>query len=176
MDSDLIDLKPYFYEKNNSLPDETDVELCEGLALRILTGMKVSEDQLRYIPEEFVESYYDYKYTICNSAIMKRVFSKYPFIKKELNWDWGSKGIGKELLKSVLYKNLDKRFKLDVLCNNEAAISLYKDLGFQIDGKSYKGYAFRSSEQPDCFCMVLNPFICRANRERQQNNPTTELG
>lgn len=87
MDSDLIELKPYFYENSSALPDESNLELCEGLALRILTGMKVSEDQLRYIPEEFVESYYDYKYVICNSAIMKRVFAKYPFIKKELNWD-----------------------------------------------------------------------------------------
>ncbi len=90
--------------------------------------------------------------------------------------DFRGKGIGKALLKSVLRKNWDKRFKLDVLCDNKAAINLYKELGVQIDGKSYKGYAFPPSAQPDCFCMTRTPLNSRANREQQQNHPTTELG
>ncbi len=90
--------------------------------------------------------------------------------------DFRGKGIGKALLKSVLRNNWDKRFKLDVLCDNKAAINLYKELGVQIDGKSYKGYAFPPSAQPDCFCMTRTPLNSRANREQQQNHPTTELG
>lgn len=84
MSPDLTDLKPYFYERHDELPDEDSMALCEALALRILTAMKISEDQLRYLPEEFVESYYDYKYMINDAEIVQQVYEKYPFIREEL--------------------------------------------------------------------------------------------
>lgn len=84
MEPDLIALKPFFYERHAELPDDEHLELCEGLALRILTGMKISEDQLRYLPEEFVESYYDYKCMISEAEIVQQTLSKYPFIRAEL--------------------------------------------------------------------------------------------
>lgn len=84
MSDDLMDLKPFFYERRFELPDSNSIALCEGLTIRLLAAMKVSEDQLKHLPNRFVISYCNYKDMICESAMVNRVFGKYPFLYKEL--------------------------------------------------------------------------------------------
>ena len=81
---ELLDYKQYFYENSDKLPPETDMETCEMLAVRILSVFRVSEDQLRQLPLEYAESYYNYKDMICSSMIAMRVLGKIPFLRKEL--------------------------------------------------------------------------------------------
>lgn len=84
MSDDLMDLKPFFYERRFELPDSNSIALCEGLTIRLLAAMKVSEDQLKHLPNRLVISYCNYKDMICESAMVNRVFGKYPFLYKEL--------------------------------------------------------------------------------------------
>jgi len=81
---ELIDYKQYFYENSDCLPPEDDLELCEMLTVRILSVFRISEVQLRQLPDEYVESYYNYKDMICSSMLAKRVLTKTPFLRKEL--------------------------------------------------------------------------------------------
>lgn len=84
MSDALMNLKPFFYERRQELPDADNIGLCEGLAIRILAAMHVSEGQLQHLPNAFIVSYYRYKDMICEAAIVNRVFEKYPFLYNEL--------------------------------------------------------------------------------------------
>ena len=85
MRPELLDYKQYFYEKNNELPSNEDIEVCEALTVRIISVFKISELQLKQLPFAYSESYYNYKNMICKSEIARYVFGKYPFLKDELN-------------------------------------------------------------------------------------------
>ena len=80
---DLLDFKKYFYESKDELPPDEEMETCEALTVRILSVFKISERQIKQLPLEYVESYYNYKDMIWSSALTRRVIEKYPFIKKE---------------------------------------------------------------------------------------------
>lgn len=82
---ELLDYKKYFYEATDELPDEKDLELCQMLAVRIMSVFKVSEDLQKQLPIVFAESYYRYKAMVCSSALAKSTFSKFPYLKYELH-------------------------------------------------------------------------------------------
>ena len=88
MNSDLIDLRPYFYNKKSEMPSDDNLELCEGIAVRILTAMHLSEGLLFNLPDELVDSYFDYKDEMLQSEIIEHTFRKYPFIKRELTGEY----------------------------------------------------------------------------------------
>lgn len=81
---ELLDYKHFFYEENTSLPAKEDMELGEMIAVRILSVLKVSERQLKFLPTEYAESYYNYKEMILSSELAKYVLSKHPFLRREL--------------------------------------------------------------------------------------------
>ena len=56
----------------------------EMIAVRILSVLKVSERQLKYLPTEYAESYYNYKDMILSSELAKSVLSKHPFLRGEI--------------------------------------------------------------------------------------------
>lgn len=70
---------------------------------------------------------------------------------------WQSKGIGTALLKAVIDladKWLDlSRLELTVFVDNEAAIKLYKKLGFVVEG-TFRKFAFRDGEYVDAYSMA----------------------
>lgn len=76
------------------------------------------------------------------------------------------RGIGEQLLNDILMKNADKLFKLDVLCENKAAICLYQKFGFEIAGESYRGYAYPPEQRPLCYSMLKNNRCLWQNRMR----------
>ena len=70
---------------------------------------------------------------------------------------WQSKGVGTALMKAAIDladKWLDlSRLELTVYTDNEAAIRLYKKLGFAIEG-THKKYAFRDGGYVDAYTMA----------------------
>ena len=71
--------------------------------------------------------------------------------------DYHGQGIGTRLLTEVLemgekWLNIT-RFELEVFADNEAAIHIYKKLGFEIEGKHTK-HAFRDGSYEDVYSMA----------------------
>lgn len=71
--------------------------------------------------------------------------------------DWQGKGIGTALMQAVVdladkWLNL-VRLELDVFIDNEPAIKLYKEIGFQIEGTRI-AEAFRDGKYVDTFAMA----------------------
>jgi putative acetyltransferase len=71
--------------------------------------------------------------------------------------DWQGKGVGRALLAAALdladnWLNL-QRIELTVYTDNEAAIALYKKVGFAIEG-THRMYAFRAGEYVDAYAMA----------------------
>jgi putative acetyltransferase len=71
--------------------------------------------------------------------------------------DWQGKGVGSALLGAVV-ELADKwlnliRLELQVYVDNDAAISLYKKFGFEIEG-TLRSYAFRDGEYVDAYAMA----------------------
>ena len=81
---ELLDYKRFFYEENTSLPAPEEIELGEMIAVRILSVLKISERQLKHLPTEYAESYYNYKDMILSSELAKSVLAKHPFLRGEL--------------------------------------------------------------------------------------------
>lgn len=81
---ELLDFKRYFYEDKSSLPAKEDLELGEMIAVRILSILKISERQLKHLPIEYAESYYNYKDMILSSELTRSVLTKHPFLRGEL--------------------------------------------------------------------------------------------
>ena len=84
MTPELLDYKQFFYENRDMLPCDEDLEICEMIAVRILSVFRISEDQLKQLPIEYVESYYNYKDMICSSALAQQVLAKAPFLRREI--------------------------------------------------------------------------------------------
>jgi putative acetyltransferase len=73
--------------------------------------------------------------------------------------DFQSQGVGSALMQSVTdladnWLNL-QRLELEVYCDNEPAVRLYKKFGFEVEG-TLKGYAFRAGEYVDVYAMARN--------------------
>lgn len=71
--------------------------------------------------------------------------------------EWARKGVGSALLKALIdmgekWLNLS-RIELTVFVDNQAAISLYKKFGFEVEG-THKNYAFRDGKYADCHSMA----------------------
>lgn len=81
---ELLDYKKYFYEDRDKLPGDKDLEICQMLAIRIMSVFKVSEDLQKQLPIAYAESYYRYKSMVCSSALSQSVFRKFPYLKIEL--------------------------------------------------------------------------------------------
>jgi putative acetyltransferase len=70
---------------------------------------------------------------------------------------WQSKGVGSALMKALIevadnWLNLS-RLELSVFTDNEAALKLYKKLGFVVEG-THKKFAFRDGEYVDAYTMA----------------------
>lgn len=70
--------------------------------------------------------------------------------------DWQGKGIGKELMKTIVefadnWLNLT-RLELEVFADNDQAISLYRHFGFEVEG-TMKQHAFRDGVFVDSIMM-----------------------
>ncbi|HNF36392.1 MAG TPA: GNAT family N-acetyltransferase, partial [Anaerolineales bacterium] len=66
-------------------------------------------------------------------------------------------GVGSALMRAATdladnWLNL-QRLELEVYCDNEPAVGLYKKFGFEIEG-TLKGYAFRAGEFVDVYAMA----------------------
>lgn len=71
--------------------------------------------------------------------------------------EWYRKGVGMALMGAIIdaadnWHNYI-RLELTVYTDNEAAINLYKKLGFEIEGTHLK-YAYRNGEYVDALCMA----------------------
>jgi putative acetyltransferase len=70
---------------------------------------------------------------------------------------WAGKGVGTALMKAAIdladnWLNLS-RLELSVYTDNEAALRLYKKLGFEIEG-THRKYAFRDGAYVDAYTMA----------------------
>ena len=70
---------------------------------------------------------------------------------------WQAKGVGTALMQALVdladnWLNLS-RLELTVFTDNEAALKLYKKLGFVVEGTNRK-FAFRDGEYVDCYTMA----------------------
>ncbi|MGB0894443.1 MAG: GNAT family N-acetyltransferase [Parashewanella sp.] len=67
------------------------------------------------------------------------------------------KGVGSKLLTSAMKLAQDwlaiKRIEIEVYTDNEAAIALYKNCGFEVEGEA-KYYAFRNGEYVNAYYMA----------------------
>jgi len=71
--------------------------------------------------------------------------------------DWHGKGVGTALLKAALdqadnWLNLE-RLELDVFCDNESGVRLYRKFGFAVEG-TLRRFAFRAGRCEDVFLMA----------------------
>lgn len=71
--------------------------------------------------------------------------------------DWQGKGAGTALLKAALdqadnWLNLE-RLELDVYCDNEPGVRLYRKFGFEVEG-TLRRFAFRGGVYVDSFVMA----------------------
>ena len=79
---DLLDYRQYFYECNNELPPDEEIELGKMIAIRIASVFKVSERLLRQLPVEYAESYFNYKEMIIGSALTRCALEKYSALQR----------------------------------------------------------------------------------------------
>ena len=86
MNDDVLPFLDYFFMPHAGLPGKKDLEICETLAIRIMTALKCAEEHLENIPMEFVNSYINYKEMLRTTSIMWLVSTKYSFLKEELDW------------------------------------------------------------------------------------------
>jgi L-phenylalanine/L-methionine N-acetyltransferase len=75
--------------------------------------------------------------------------------------DFQGQGVGSALMQAATdladnWLNL-QRLELEVYCDNEPAVWLYKKFGFEVEG-TMKGYAFRAGEYVDVYAMARNEF------------------
>lgn len=71
--------------------------------------------------------------------------------------DFQGQGVGSALMQAATdladhWLNL-QRLELEVYCDNEPAVQLYKKFGFEVEG-AMKGYAFRAGEYVDVYAMA----------------------
>lgn len=75
--------------------------------------------------------------------------------------DFQGQGVGSALMQAATgladnWLNL-QRLELEVYCDNEPAVGLYKKFAFEIEG-TMKSYAFRAGEYVDVYAMARNKF------------------
>ena len=71
--------------------------------------------------------------------------------------DWQGKGVGTALMKAAIdqadhWLNLE-RLELDVFCDNESGVRLYRKSGFEVEG-TLRRFAFRDGRYVDAFLMA----------------------
>ena len=111
------------------------------------SALKLNSDQAKHVCEHYFAHLSQYSEDINHYYIVALIVIN----------NYRQTGVGKMLLKSVLLETYDKTVSLDVLCDNHAAISLYKSCDFHINGKAYKGYSYPPEENPDCYSMIRQP-------------------
>lgn len=71
--------------------------------------------------------------------------------------DWHGKGVGRALMKALVDLADNwlpvTRVELTVFTDNERAIKLYREFGFEIEG-TYKAYALRDGKYVDTHAMA----------------------
>lgn len=83
---DILPMRRYFYEQSDHLPDADEMDAVTAVAIRILSGMIISEGLINRIPHQFVISYFDYKERMKTVRIIQKVISENLFLKDELEW------------------------------------------------------------------------------------------
>lgn len=76
---DLMKFKPFFYEKNNQLPNEEDIDVGIALSLRIRDGIQYSQALLPFIPLSYRDSHFEFQKMIMASEITKLSLNCYKF-------------------------------------------------------------------------------------------------
>lgn len=71
--------------------------------------------------------------------------------------DWQGKGVGTALMTAAInqsdnWLNLE-RLELDVFCDNDAGLRLYRKFGFEVEG-TLRRFAFRDGRHVDAFLMA----------------------
>lgn len=80
MNPQLLELRPYFYEKRDELPTNDDqLSLGKSLCEMIKDQLQYSEPLLKYIPEEHEESYLRYRRHMLGAALMEESKKEYVF-------------------------------------------------------------------------------------------------
>mgnify|MGYP001851578737 CR=1 FL=1 len=72
-----------------------------------------------------------------------------------VHYQYRRQRVGEILIKNILQKYPGKKIKLHVLCDNVAAINLYKKYGFVCEETTQAGYAY-NTEKPLCYEMTYN--------------------
>lgn len=71
--------------------------------------------------------------------------------------DWQGKGVGRALMQALVALAdgwlPTTRIELTVFVDNERAIQLYREFGFEIEG-THKAYALRDGRHVDTYCMA----------------------
>ena len=81
---DLINYKSFFYDNRDEFPPADELETGEAIAIRLLSILKISERQLKLLPDEYALSYYRYKEMITSAKLTMHTLEKYPFLVKVL--------------------------------------------------------------------------------------------
>ena len=76
------------------------------------------------------------------------------------------KKIADKMLQELINEHRNKSIQLTVLSNNDAAIALYTNNGFETIGKPVPGFAAEGMVKPICQKMVLR----RAEKKRRREN------
>ena len=104
-----------------------------------------------------------YKFTIENYifGLIKEVkSSNFAYISNVcVNEEYRGKHLGTLMLSWLIdiYKeSIFKELSLDVIKDNEAAVKLYKNMGFEQSSEVFKGFSDPKLERPDVFSMVLH--------------------
>ena len=100
-------------------------------------------DNYEFKESEFMNAYVVYDDKFAGFITYQLMYEKVEIIDLIIYEGYRNKGYATNLIKAVIKEAIDKKCEnitLEVNCNNEAAINLYKKLGFKIASKRKNYY------------------------------------